>query len=114
MCGRGILDVMRFVHDEPRIGRNYRRVFPVLLRSPHGDIRHEQMVIDNYDIGLSRRTPSLKEKAAAVVWTRRFPAKVRLGNYFIPHLGARRRRQVGQRSIRRFVGPFSDRVQLCA
>jgi hypothetical protein len=57
-----IFQMMPFVDDEPIVRGNHRGVSPVFLRATHSNIRHQQMMIDDYDIGVRRRFAREKRK----------------------------------------------------
>jgi len=72
------------------------------------------MMIHDYHISLRRCTPSLEEKAAPVMRTSGFAAEIGLGRDLVPHLGPRRRSEIGERSVRRLLRPIRDCVELGA
>ena len=111
MRGGGLLEMVPFVYDQPRVGWNHRRLVPVLLYAPHREVGHQQMVVDDNDVGLRGDSTCPKHEAGVVVGTALAQAQIGLGRDFVPHIRARHRRaRVRQRSV---VGPLRPVRQGC-
>ena len=70
------------------------------------------MVIHHHYISRRRFLARLEQKTLVVERALHAPAQIGLGRHFIPHLRARRCRQVGQRSILRFLRPLGDLLDI--
>ena len=112
MGGGRVLEVVALVDHEARVRGQHRGVAPVARRAPHREVGQQQMVIDDDDVGLRRFLARLEQKALLVHRAARALAEVRLGRDFVPDLGARRDRQIAQRSVVRPLGPRVNRVEL--
>ena len=103
-----IFEMMTFVDHQALVRRQHGRVLPVLRLTPHGDVREQQVVIHHHYVGCRRLLPRLEQKTLIVKRALHAPAQIRLGRHLIPHIRARRRGQVGQRAVLRFLRPLSD------
>ena len=101
----GILEMVPLVDDEPPIRGQHGRVVPVLRDPTHGQIGEQEVMVDDDDVRFRRCATSLEDKALVEMRALHARAQIALGRNFIPHFRARRRRQVGERSIRRSVRP---------
>ena len=70
------------------------------------------MMVHDDDVRLRRVASRLEQEALLEVRALHARAQSRLGRHLVPHLGARRRREVGERSVLRALGPRRDRREL--
>ena len=68
-----------FVDHEARVRREHRGFAPVARCAAYGQIRQQQMMIDDDDVGLCRLSPGFEQEAIGERRTLRTLAKVRLG-----------------------------------
>ena len=108
----GVLEMMALVDHETIVGRQDRRLSPVLRHTTHGHVRQQQMVVHDDDVRLRRLASRLEEEALLVQRAAGALAQVRLGRNFVPQLGTRRDRQIAERSVARARGPRLNRVEL--
>jgi hypothetical protein len=103
---------MSLVDDQTPIGRQHGGIRPVLRGAAHREIRQQQMMVHDDHIRLGGGAARLEDETLLEVRALHARAVVRLGGDFVPHLGARRRRQVGQRAVTRALGPGDERLHL--
>ena len=61
--GRHVLEVVRLVEDQSPVGRQHRRLLPVVRRLAHGEVGGEQVVIHHHHVGLGRSPPGPEQEA---------------------------------------------------
>src|SRR6478672_718726 len=54
---RRVLEMMTFVDHQSRVGRDHCGFIPVLLHSPDGNVRHQQMVVCDDNLRIRRFLP---------------------------------------------------------
>ena len=112
MTGCRIFQMMSLVEHEARVRRQHRRIVPLLGGSAYGQIRQEQMVIDDDHIGLRRLPPGGEEKALVEVRTLQPKTQIGLRRHFIPDVGLGRRGEVAQTPVTRARRPFGEPLHL--
>ena len=86
VAGRDVLEVMRLVEHQPLVGRQHRRLLPVVLGLPHREVGGEQVMVHHHDVGLRRPPAGAEEEAAVEVRALEPGAEVRLGAHLVPDL----------------------------
>ena len=86
-------------HQAP-VGRQHRRLLPVVLRPADREVGRQQVVVHHHDVRLGRPPAGPEQEAAVEVRTLEPGAEVRLRAHLVPDLGRRRHRQVAQRAVR--------------
>jgi hypothetical protein len=110
--GGDVLEVMRFVDDHARAGREHRVLGVVADLRAQRQVGEQQMMIGDQDVGGRRRAPRFIEEAARVVRAAGAQAVVALRHDLLPHLGARTHRQIGEAAVLRLLAPRQYLLQL--
>ena len=109
---RGVLEMVAFVDHEPCVRGQHRGLAPVLLRTAHGEIGEQQVVVHHDHIRLRGGAARLEEEALLEVRALEAAAEIGLGRHLVPHLGARRHRQIAERAVRGAPGPRAQGLDL--
>ncbi|PYP71813.1 MAG: hypothetical protein DMD41_11105 [Gemmatimonadetes bacterium] len=107
-----VLEVMRFVQDQPAVGRQHGRLEPVVGGEAHGEVGGEQVVIHHDDVGLGGAAARLEDEAALKVRAGEPRAQVRLGGDRVPHVGRGLVGEIGETAVGGAPGPGGDRLKL--
>ena len=110
--GGDVLEVVGLVEHETAVGRQDRRLFPVVLRLPDREVGRQQMVVHHHHVRLRRPPPRAEEEAAVEEAALEPRTQVGLRAHLVPHFVRGRDRQVAERAVRRVTGPFGDADQL--
>ena len=112
VIGGDVLEVMGFVHDEPRRGRQHaaRRIVPE--NRAELEVAQQQVMVDDQQLGPEGVLASLVEEATLVLRTTRAQAVVVLGGDGVPGVRTGHEWQVGERAVCRRVRPVENRPDL--
>ena len=108
MRAGGILQVMAFVEDEPRVRRQHRGVVPVLRDAPDGNVRKQQVMVHHDDVGLRRLAPRREQETLVEEVALEPQAEIRFRRNFVPQLLSGLHRQVAQRPVSRLPRPLDQ------
>ena len=112
-AGRGVLEVMSLVDDHAPVRRQHRRVVPVVATRgarPRRPAAGGGSPPPRRPATRSRR--AVEQEAVVVVRTLEPSAQVGLRRHLVPHVGARRRGQVGHGAVGGVLRPAHDHVEL--
>ena len=110
--GRHVLEVVGLVEHQPLVRRQHRRFLPVVLGLTHREVRRQQMVVHDHDVGLRRTAAGPEQEALVEVAALEAGAEVRLSAHLVPHFTGGRDRQVAQGAVGGVSRPLRDPHQL--
>ncbi len=111
--GRGrILDVVRLVENQMPIGRKHSSLRVVSGYPAHRQIREEEMVVHDQELGLGRPPAGTLVEAVLEVGTARAQTDVRIALHLVPYLGAGNEAEIGARPVLGRTDPFQQSIEL--
>ncbi len=101
VLGRDVFQVVGFVQHQAAVGRQDRRLLPIVRRDPHRQVGGEQVVIHHHDVGFGGSASRRENEAAIEVRALEPRAQIRLRRDRIPHVARRLFDEVRQTAVRR-------------
>ena len=93
---RGVFQMVGLVQHKTLVGRECRRILPVVGVASDRDVGGEKMVINNHDVGFCGATPGSKDEAPVEMRALQPCAKIGFGAHFVPHFRRWLIREVGE------------------
>ena len=112
MGRRRVLHVVRLVEDDPLVRGKHRGVGVVLGRAAHRQVREQQVVVHDEELGGRRPPPRSLIEAVLEVRAAGPQAHVRITPDLVPHVVGRGEVQVGTGAVLGGVDPGQERFQL--